>query len=140
MRKKNLALILALSLAPISFCQTAKPIENKPDYSRRITSCDGLPDDEFVDCANGIITRLDIIEGAKGSLKLIDEKPEGKPGWLCRNDWMRRTYNFCLYDLCREVTPPPYYDPSFCTVWGERAGLVGGTMFLMWLNGQAAHK
>lgn len=130
------ALILFLLLFVLS-CASAPVSEAEGSTVARVEDCDGLDDTAFIACAESLIARLEEIENAKVRVKLISEEDVGEPGVICRSDYVRRKYQVCRYDLCQDITPPIYYDPSFCTVWGERAGLVVLSFLLGWASGSS---
>lgn len=135
------ALILVVLFSILS-CATAS-VSSEAEASTvarvvaRVEDCDGLDDTAFIACAESLIARLEEIENAKVKVKLLSEEDVGEPGILCRSDYVRRKYQVCRYDLCQDVTPPIYYDPSFCSVWGERAGLVALSFFVGWFAGSS---
>jgi len=132
------AIVIILSCLVLRACATndlhVASVKVKDGDYPRVTDCDGLEDSAFIACTRALIGRLETIENASVTIKLLSEKDAGTPGMICRSDYVMRTYRVCRHDLCEDVRPPLYYEPSLCTVWGERAFL-----FLMsFLSGAAA--
>lgn len=131
------ALILCVLFSVLSCATASVSSEAEASTVARVEDCDGLDDAAFIACAESLIARLEEIENAKVKVRLLSEEDVGEPGIICRSDYVRRKYQVCRYDLCQDVTPPIYYDPSFCSVWGERAGLVALSFFVGWLAGSS---